>query len=403
MPDRPLLLFPTHEKIKATNTRAIPGAVHRPSASRQGERLTPVFAELQAAFEARRVELQAASSGIDPEEVIVFETIGSVDKFISAVQKIPGLEWMSELEVEDIEPDEDFYEEGKPSHSLDGRLYLVMTNQRAMQELLSLWGQYQENENSSFPRGLAKFKNLFKCLKDARRWSIKDRLLETNLIKTWSESLSRRGESPVRFEAELWFRHSEAKRLQCLAELDRQITELGGRVVSQCSIPDIAYHGLLGELPAEVIRSITENPSLESVLSSPAATLIKSESVMFFLPVGQMAVGEEPLDGEFSSCDPTAQPRPTGDPTIGLLDGVPLLHHDLLDGRIYFDDPYGFQSDYLAVEQNHGTAMASTIIHGDLSSPGPALRSPLYVRPILKPNPTARGFGDRQEEILVPR
>ena len=36
--------------------------------------------------------------------------------------------------------------------------------------------------------------------------------------------------------------------------------------------------------------------------------------------------------------------------------------------------------------RNHGTAMASLIIHGDLTSPGEPLDRPLYVRPIMRPH-----------------
>ena len=45
------------------------------------------------------------ASGVVPEEVIVLETVGSVDDFIVGVRHIDGLEWLGEIEEEDIPPD----------------------------------------------------------------------------------------------------------------------------------------------------------------------------------------------------------------------------------------------------------------------------------------------------------
>jgi hypothetical protein len=59
----------------------------------------------------------------------------------------------------------------------------------------------------------------------------------------------------------------------------------------------------------------------------------------------------------------------------------------MLAGRLIVDDPNGWEQDYLAGERVHGTAMASLIVRGDLSSPGAPLSRPLYVRPIMRPDP----------------
>ena len=400
MPDRPLLLFPSRDHVQPTRRPMVARPAHRPDSQRQGERLSPVFLDLQSAFETRRVELQAGSTGIDPEQVLVFETVGNVEDFIRAVKRIDGLEWMGELDVEDIAPDEDFFFEESPEKSLTGRLYLVMSNQQAMRELVSLWEKYKEDSQAKFTFGLGKFKDLFRCLKDIRRWNVQDRLLESKVLESWQEDLQRDEAGSVRFEVELWYRQNEAKRATSLRDVTGQINQLGGRIVSQCLIPDIAYHGLLGELPADAVRTIAEHPSIQTILASSAAGLVNCDSVMFFHPVGQMAVGKEPLEGEFATHERSSQSMPGGQPTVALLDGVPMLHHDLLDGRLYFDDPADYQSAYQASEQSHGTAMASLIVHGDLSESGPALSTPLYVRPILKPDPTARGFGFQIPEII---
>lgn len=148
MPERPLLLFPTPQLADRTR-RVMPqfGRVHKPDITRQGQRLSPMFNQLQAAFKARKVEIQQNAAGTDPEQVLVIETIGSVEDFAKAVKRIQGFEWMGELEIDNIAPDQDFYDEEHPGKKLDGRLYLVMTNQQALDEMLSLWQRYLANPN----------------------------------------------------------------------------------------------------------------------------------------------------------------------------------------------------------------------------------------------------------------
>ena len=84
-------------------------------------------------MDARRARLRTESSGVIPEEVIVLETIGPVDDFIVAVRNVRGLEWLGEIEEENIPPDDDFFiadREGVPKADklLRGRLFLIRRN-----------------------------------------------------------------------------------------------------------------------------------------------------------------------------------------------------------------------------------------------------------------------------------
>jgi hypothetical protein len=72
---------------------------------------------------------------------------------------------------------------------------------------------------------------------------------------------------------------------------------------------------------------------------------------------------------------------------VALLDGLPVSNHMFLSNRLTIDDPDDWLSEYRPDELKHGTAMASLIVHGDLSSNEPPLTRPVYVRPIMKPNP----------------
>lgn len=353
------------------------GHVHKPSVTRQSTRLSPMFRELQEAFEARRVEIQQNTAGIEPEQVLVIEIIGSVENFANAVKNINGFEWMGELESDEIAPDEDFYDEKHPGKELNGRLYLLMTNQQALNGMLSLWQRYQDDQNMQFERGLTKFRDVFLHLKSIRRWGVRDRLLETGVISNWREYLKYSGNKAIPFEVELWFRESHELRKVSESQVIKLVQQTGGRILGQSVIKEIAYHGILAELPANVIQTIVNNQNTE---------LVKCDDVMFFKPVGQMAVGKEAPEGDVEITPIEEGSLPTGDPVIALFDGVPLTNHRLLSGRLIVDDPKKMEANYEASERVHGTTMASLIIHGDLNRLQKPLSKPVYVRPIMQPN-----------------
>ena len=386
--DRPLLLFPTPVIVGRSKRGGGPSRVHRPSHSRQGQRLSPVFAQLQAAFDAHRVEIQRTAAGADPEQVVVIETIGSVEKFANAVRRIEGLEWMGEIETDEIAPDEDFYDEGDEAKELSGRFYLVMTNQRALDEMLSLWKRYQNDPDMEFRRGFTRFRDVYLCLKDVRRWGVQDRIEETGVLDVWREDLEHDGDRAIRFEVELWFRGADDKRQQAREQVGQRIEHLGGTVVADCIISDIAYHALLAEIPATVAQQITEHPDID---------LIKCDNVMFFRPVGQMTTGARPVEGELFDHEAEEAALPTGEPIVAILDGLPLANHSLLKDRLIIDDPDDYASAYTVSDRTHGTAVASLVVHGDLSDGASPLSRPVYLRPIMRPIPWIRS--PRPEQI----
>jgi len=389
MADLPLLLFRSPQVADRTKRKMVPGKINMPSAGRQGERLSPVFQQLQSSFNARSVELQQTPSGIDPEQVLVIETVGNIENFANAVKKISGLEWMGEVEADEIAPDEDFYDDKQPEKELSGRLYLVMSNQIALTQMLSLWTQYQADTSMTFQRGLTKFRDVFLHLKDIRRWGVEDRLAEREVFEIWQEDLGFDAQRNVRFEAELWYRESDEKRGKSESIVSRLIQELGGRVVTQCVIPSIAYHSVLGEIPAQTALQILEQPEVD---------LIKCENIMFFRPTGQMAVGKEPVEGDVSDCAFASKVLPVGAPIVAVLDGLPLANHRLLAGRLIVEDPDEWSSVYPAIDRQHGTAMTSLIVHGDLNDGSKPLNRPVYVRPVMKPNP--QDFRTPREECI---
>jgi hypothetical protein len=382
MSDRPLLIMPSPTKAARESLPSAVAKMHTPSAERQSQRISPKFELLQKAMETESIPLRTTAAGAEPEQVIVLEIVGSVENFANAVKKIDGLEWMAEWDEDQIPPDEDFFRLGKDDvedheKALRGRLFLVMSNQRGMTELLSLWNRYQANPKQQFERGFNKFRDVFRQLKDLRRWSEQDRILETGMMEYWKEALEY-GYDPIRFEVEFWFRSDEKSRAAVYDRFKTVVSEVGGTCLNQCDIPDIAYHAAVVQLPPAGVQGIIDLPD---------SKVLRSNDVMFFRPLGQCSV-EPPLETEAGEVIIHTEDRPTdGEPIAALFDGLPLENHPHLSGRLILDDPDGWASAYPAEDRQHGTSMASLILHGDLSLEEEPLGRPLYVRPIMQPNP----------------
>lgn len=392
MAERPLLIFPAPELASKSKLGGGPGKIHRPTHTRQGQRLSPLFTQLQQTFDNRRVEIQRTMASIDPEQVLVIETIGSIENFANAIKKIEGLEWMGEIEADELAPDQDFYDEKNAVKTLEGRLYLVMTNQQALNEMLSLWNRYKDDSSMQFARGLTKFRDVFLCLKNIRRWDIQDRLMETGLIEVWKEDLSHDGQRKIKFETELWFRGSSEKRTASQQQVTQLIQNLGGSIKSQCVIEDISYHSLLAELPANKVQEI---------INSPSTDLVKCDNIMFLRPVGQMSTGKEGIEGDLSGNVSQREATPSGNAIVAAFDGMPMANHELLAERLIIDDPDDWSSSYEVKNRNHGTAMCSLIAHGDLTNNEKPLSTPIYVRPVMLPHPYGNGQEVVPEDILI--
>jgi hypothetical protein len=380
MPERPLLILPfPGDPIARRKKGRGRDNLHRPSRERQAQRLNPLFEELQRALDARRVKLQAEAQGVVPEEVVVLETVGTIQEFIRAVEKIRGMEWLSEVEEEEIPPDDDFFALDDKSNRTDkplrGRMFMVFTNQNALRQMLSLWASWKRGEK--LPHGFGKWKALFERLRDVRSWGLRDRLLETGVLDDWQERADQ-GEEVVPCEIELWFRQSPEQRRSTRERVTALVAAQGGEALREVVLEEIAYHALLVRIPIGAIRHL-----LESAYGD--AELVQCEQIQFFRATGQMTAvrPDDERQTDESALDTT---EPVGRPVIALLDGLPLQAHRKLEGRLIVDDPDGFESGYPASERRHGTSMASLILHGDLATDGPTLSRPLYVRPIFQPD-----------------
>lgn len=378
MARHPLLVFPTPVSAERSSLTARGSPPRVPSHDRQVARLAPRFEDLRRSFEEDTATARLAVDGADPERVLVLEVAGSVEDFANAVRRIPGMQWMGEFDDE-RPADEDFSIAGRPQAPVSGSVYLVMSDRRAMGQLLSLWERYRDAPGERFAQGLNKFRDVFRALRDVRRWGLRDRIAATGVMEHWQDELAA-GVDPVRFEAEFWYVVDDARRGRAVRSFAEAVREAGGQCGEPVTIPGAAYHAAVVRLPLSAVATILDRPELR---------LLHEEAVMHFRPTGQCVV-TVPTERELQPAgEPAGVGGPAGDPVVALLDGLPLQNHTRLRGRLVVDDPFGWEADYPAAERQHGTSMASLILHGDLNAGEPPLGRPLYVRPVMRPAPNS--------------
>ena len=380
MAEHPLLPLP-----RPNTTKLPPGprdltSLRLPTKAIQIGKFDPVFNRLREVLSRQgAAQLQTDPQGLAPDRVIVFEVAGTVRNFLRAVSRITGFHFMGELEKEFL-PDEQFAVQddregkegqGRADKPVPGRLYLTMPDARALKELLRLWERWKKT--GKLDRNFAAFAHLFEQLHDLRLWGPQDRI-PAETLAFWREELSLHPGQSVRTELELWYRDSEFLRQKASKRVLSIVSEASGRIVDEKTIKNIAYHGMLVDIPASQIQNLMTDRSVKLALM---------DEVMFFQPQGQF---RSPLQIE-AEADETLKavgPRPiAGQPVAALLDGMPMQAHTLLDGRLVLDDPDDIQSRAVVAHRVHGTAMASLILHGDLNENGPQLSRPLYVRPLM--------------------
>lgn len=383
IPLQPFLFLPPHTVANKQKRGGGGTTLHKPSAAQQKARLDAKFHSITAGLSS----VQASTDGIEPEEVIVFETLGdSIEGFAQAAAKIEGMEWVAELELEDVPPVHGFSFSGKPTEPLGCRLYAVFSNQQAMQKLLGLWNDWHKEPKKDARRGYGPFKNLFEHLRDIRRWDVKDRLEDLSIYQDWEVFLES-SEETHRFEIELWCRADEESRRKAFQQVKAIIDSAKGQVITQCVRPEILYHGLLVELPKPVLKEV-----VQAIVEKRSTRLLLSQEVMFFKPHVQAVTlkqkpGAESVEEPLLACSSAT----TREPVIALFDGLPLENHSAYQGMLVIDDPDNLSAQYHSpTSQLHGTSMASLIVRGDLEVDEDQLARAIYVRPIF----VSKDFGN---------
>lgn len=359
-----------------------------PDRERQGKRLQPIFQRLQSVFDDNRdpLTLRDDPTAIAPERVLVFEVAGPINHFAQAAKKA-GLEYLGE-EEKLFDPDEDFaYYDKRKGHEgelrydkpIDGRLYLSMPDVQALQQLLSLWKSYQKEQRPK--RGFSPWVEVFKQLRNLRSWGPSDRIPEDTI--TYIQTiLENKPDSTIRLEVELWSFRDVVKQKRAISDFEQAIRKLGGEIIDQASISEIAYEAALIDLSAKQASILSQQKE---------GYLTICDYIMWIRPqtIASFPTEIEPLDE-----DKVATPvvLKYDQPIVALLDGVPIQNHICLNGRIRLDDPDGLEGKSTVAKRRHGTEMASLILNGDLSLNEPPLQRPIYMRPVIY------ATGDQQEE-----
>jgi hypothetical protein len=375
MAERPIILFGKPNKADKSNRGGGATPFQKPPHSRQAERLVPKMNALQSAV----ATMKATPMGIEAEKTLVFDVVGGVDSFYTAIKNLgDDAEWIFDM-PEEFAVSDDFYvtkENKKNKESKEfirddtkgvvgGKVYCVLSNARAMEEILSLWNAYSKDPNTEFPKGkhsLIGLRDVFDNLQGIEFWGYRQRIEETGILEIWREELTDSSLGDVKCEFELFYRSDSIKRVKGEDELKAEIATLGGSV--------------LASVPRNVAESIINGNQNISITTA--------EQIMFFRPVGQAVVipKENSFDGGFNipSTDGMGE-----EPVVALFDGLPQENHPYLQGRIVVDDPDGYATGYVVDARKHGTAMASLITLGDLSKIEHSATRKIYVRPIMKP------------------
>lgn len=396
MAERPLLMFPRPEAVAPPKGGGLPlTSAPAPDRTRQAQRI-------QNQFESIYAEITAVP--VDTDKVLVLETIGQLPGFQKIAARIPGMQWLAEIDdvlefgdVEDLYPDAN----SDAQKSLDKggmRLYLAVSNQKAIENLRGLWAKFAAGQQ--LPRGYGDWKNLFKYLKDIRFWNHDDMLRDSGLLQQWREDIDA-GIGGIRFEIELHYRRDASRRKHAENNVKEYVTDHGGKLLSDpVVIEGIGFHAMKVRMPAtEIARYLGGWEALDGT-----AKWLSPDHIKYCRPMS--IVGEAHGDLHEQETDAAFDLIPCNDilpPVIALLDGAPLVLHIYLENRIELDDPDNYAARYNAGENRHGTAMASLICHADFNAANPNPRSlprKIYARPILAPNRKSQ-YGDEEFDAGV--
>lgn len=385
-PDRrPLLAFQRQiiGSIPTGQVRGFggPSQPQRPGHRRQGERLTPQFRELREALLADTTSLSETTGAPDPSYIIVFEVVGSIERFMKAATRIEGLNFIADYLTDKVDPDDDFHFEDEDGNVSDQKvpqvLYLVMANLRAIEQLISLFERWKQERDMKFGYGLTPLRDLFLLLHTVRRWNPQDRIRETGLIEAWKENIEVIGtQGFTKVEVELVWQNDYSAREIAQARVEQMLGS--GRILSTFVLEQIQYHAVLAEIVASDVQKLLDGRPEEVDVLCVDEVLFVADATPMSLSIETGNKGTAPIVDDL---------LPSGKPKVAMIDGVPLLRHNVLVDRLEFDDPGDLHSAYSPNQCRHGTEMASLIIHGDLSDPGPAISTPLYVYPVLLPHP----------------
>lgn len=108
MPNNPILILPRYTPSpRIPRKLQVKSHLRMPPRDDQGRVIGPQLTSMLDAF------LSDAPSGTSTENILVLETFGRPEGFRAAVSAISGLKWLAEIDIDDIEADDRFFEKPK--------------------------------------------------------------------------------------------------------------------------------------------------------------------------------------------------------------------------------------------------------------------------------------------------
>jgi len=438
MPDKPLLIMPRSAPMaRIAQRRVVNNHFKLPAREDQGERIGPQLTTMLDAF------VSDSPNGTSTENMLVLETIGRPENFKTAVNAIPGLKWLAEIDQDNIEADARFFELPKiGSRFFKDRVFTL--DAKASREIFTAftasgivdgdnvlrdsasadairaaipdgYREYAEeivhaiNEEKKMPlpgrmylslsnrQALLEIKKLFdvweqegRLMHGAGAWS--EIFVHLRSVRFWNvkDRVTDTGILDY-WREEVACKRGTASMIAFEIEFLYEDNDYGRRQRQQRAEELVASEGgvivascHIKEIRFHAIKVELPLANIEQVLGENYSALFQDGGIFYFRPSPQCTV-ESFADGIVEEI--AGSPEPTAEPVVAVLDGLPFSHHHLLDGYIIVDDPDDFASDYTTREMNHGTAMLSLICWGELDShEGPITRK-VYIRPILRPDP----------------
>ncbi len=445
----PLLVFPKAKNVPPPKGHPVViGQPHVPDHGKQSVRLDAQLTALRQDFDRYKSNVSGSVAGLEPETVLVIEIAGSVNDFRQAVEAI-GLEWLGEWDIDDIEPDEDFYENPKigvdffknkinginnrkqskeiqdiliaagfidasgkmlsdvmpdielPAHLAGSKFKIVQAINDAKNKSLSgrlflslgnergmleLLSLWEQWKNNQIlPTGKTKWRDVFKQMVEIRRWGMEETLRDTGMLDRWRDLLE-----PI----------NSGQPIHCQIELfyrksEKQRAQAESNVASFLEAAGGRTLGSFIDMPEIAFHAVkAELPvqciqqllsGLDSDTHDTDIHLFRFHGVMYFRPTGQSLAATEAGDGVETEISEGVVEL---SPVAAILDGAPNVQHQALKGRLLFDDPDNLSAQYQPGERKHGTAMASLVVHGEMvHGKSDPLSRLVYVLPIMQPDP----------------
>lgn len=450
----PLLVFPQAKTITPLTGSGFPRSnPHFPGHARQVKRLTPQLQELQQDFSRYKASLSGAVAGLEPETVLVIEIAGAVEDFKQAVEATDGLEWLGEWDVEDIEPDNDFfYEILKIGVDFFKNKLPGITNRaqsKEIQEILKACGFIDDDgkiivdeiAELSLPDHLTHLnRDIIQAINSAKDKRLPCRLFLSlgneqglnELLALWEKW--ERGQGLPRGKTKWRDVFAQARKIRRWG-IEETLSETGmidrWRDLLDPIVPDRPIHCQIELFYRRNPKKRKENETavaalLEEMGGRTLGPFIDMEDIAFHavkaaLPADRVRHLLDVLDSPVTELDiqlfkfpgvmyfrPTGQSlavsgdevgehsefpegAPELPPVAAILDGAPNLLHEALKDRLSVVDPDNLDNEYQPGEKRHGTAMASLVVHGELvNGQSDPLARQVYHVPVMQPNPYNR-------------